>query len=39
VFGAGLLTGEKIVSAGHLSQDHPEVIAEARWILIEGAGP
>ncbi len=30
---------EKVVSAGHLCQDHPEVIAEVRRILLEHATP
>jgi pimeloyl-ACP methyl ester carboxylesterase len=35
---AGVAT-EKIVATGHLCQDHPEVIAEVRRILSDGAGP
>ena len=29
---------EKLVTAGHLCQDHPEVIGEVRRILLEHAG-
>jgi hypothetical protein len=30
---------EKVVTAGHLCQDHPEVIGEVRRILAEHISP
>jgi pimeloyl-ACP methyl ester carboxylesterase len=33
------VASEKVVSTGHLCQDHPEVIAEVRRILAEHATP
>ena len=33
------VASEKVVSAGHLCQDHPEVIGEVRRILSEHAAP
>ena len=33
------VVSEKIVSTAHLCQDHPDVIAEVRRILVEHATP
>ena len=33
------VTSEKVISTGHLCQDHPEVIAEVGRILAEGDSP